>query len=418
MVESTRDARAPSGMCVVRRPPGVVAGGLIALILSGCGGLGQPVGDVKGRIIGATSAGHAYPVGRPDLAVPLVVGADDVGTYSIPNVPNTVPAIVLYDGAPPPGVSAVDGRAELVPIHVNGGEINVIADRYGAKAVLPAAQEGLRMPRAGTVLAAVVPEGGATPWRPTFNLPQTVHANLVPDTGGVYSVWPLPAGRFDVGALLAGFKGGATTVNVVSGSTMTAPVTLPIDDGAVAPGCGAISGAPSQCENGLVCEPLDGRCYECTAGDATHCSSGCSSETRTCNAPAPAVSTWCSPCTASTDCASATVSGMYCRVPDGSTTGTCTKLCTYDSDCPAAGFKCADGRCSAPEGCAGWVQTMGAVCYSDYRCAFYLARGWCYGDSDDHPGNCTAPCAVDSECHVATGATSTFACVGGHCAAP
>jgi hypothetical protein len=380
--------------------------------------LEQPVGDVSGRIIGATKGGYAYPMGRPDLAVPLDVplgcaGSDCVGTYSIPNVPNTVSAIVLYDGAPPPGVSTVDGRAELVPIHVNGGETNTIPDRYGAAAVLSAAQEGLRMPRAGTVLAAAVPEGGATPWRPTFDLPGTIHANLVPASGRVYNVWPLPAGRFDVGALLTGFEGGATTVNVVSGATMTAAVTLPIDGGAAAPGCGSAPG----CENGLVCEPLDGRCYECTLGDVSHCSGNLAAppgevcKDHLCVAPAAAVSTYCSPCTSSTDCASEPpVPNMYCRKPDDSTTGYCTRSgCSYDLDCPA-GFGCSEGVCRPPNGCGAWIQTMGAVCYSNSTCYYGLKNGWCRGVSDDHAGTCTADCRADVDCHVGTGFNSNYAC--------
>jgi hypothetical protein len=391
----------------------VVAGGLLALILSGCGGLEQPVGDVTGRIIGATDGGYAYPVGRPDLVVPLVVGADRVGTYSIPNVPNTVSAIVLYDGAPPPGVSTVDGRAELVPIHVNGGETNTIPDRYGAAAILSASQEGLRMPRAGTVLAAAVPEGGATPWRPTFDLPRTIHANLVPASGGVYSVWPLPAGRFDVGALLTGFKGGATAVNVVAGMTMTAPVTLPIDGGAPAPGCGSVVGsAPTQCENGLVCEPADGRCYECTLSDVSHCSGNLVAppdgvcKDHLCVAPAAAVSTYCSACTTSANCAA----GFFCRVASGATTGYCTTSgCSGSVQCPA-GFECADGGvCRPPNGCDAWVQTMGAVCYSDDQCHGNLYGGWCPGRGDDHPGVCSAACRSDADCTVGT--VTNFRCV-------
>lgn len=377
---------------------------VVAAIVGACGGLESPVGAVTGRIVGASVPGaYVYPLGRPDLKAEVQVD----GTYRLEAVPTGVRSLVLYDGFPFP-----DGRAELVVQEILGGRENRIPDRFGGVSGL--------MPVAGTVLAAAVPDGGATPWRPTFNLPQTVHANLIPVTGGVYSVWPLPAGEYDVGALLEGFIAGGSTVTVSAATTSAAPVPLLVDLGATAPGCGAVSAAaPSRCENGLVCELADGRCYECTASDAGNCSSGCNLATRTCNAPAPAVSTWCSPCTSgSTDCESATVAGLYCRVSDGSTTGYCTRLCSYDSDCSAAGFKCDEGRCKAPEGCAGWIQTMGAVCYSDSRCAYYLARGWCFGGSADRPGYCTAPCAADADCRVATGATSTFSCVSGHCAPP
>lgn len=389
---------------------------LAAALLSACGALESPVGDVSGRIVGAAAGGYAYPMGRPDLAVPLDVDADGVGTYYLADVPNTVPAIVLYDGAPAPdgNLTTPDGRAELVPIHLSGGVTNVVPDRYGAGAVLPAAQEGLRMPLAGTVLAAAVPEGGATPWRPTFDLPETVHADLVPAAGGVYLVWPLPAGRFDVGALLTGFVGAGTVVNVVSGATMAAPVPLPVDLGAPERGCVAVSSAaPAPCENGLVCEPSDGRCYECTASDTSHCSGNtCNLETHLCEAPAPSSSTWCSPCTWHSDCSS----GMICRVLTGQTTGYCTTDgCGSDSDCPA-GFDChrpdeyVEYRvCRSPEGCDAWIQTMGAPCYSDDRCHDALEGGWCSGESGDQAGACTAACSTDEDCAVGT--ATNFRCM-------
>jgi hypothetical protein len=358
-------------------------------------------------------------MGRPDLAVPLEVGPDGVGTYLIADVPNTVAAIVLYDGAPRPdgSLATPDGRAELVPLHVNGGETNVIPDRYGAAALLSPTEEGLRMPLAGTVLAAAVPDGGATPWKPTFNLPETLHHDLVPVAGGVYTVWPLPGGRFDVGAALTGFVAGETIVNVVAGATTAAPVHLPVDGSATTPGCAAVSGsAPSPCENGLVCEPADGRCYECTASDASLCSgNACNQETHLCEAPAPSAATYCSACAASANCPS----GFFCRIPSGATTGYCTTSgCGSDADCPA-GFDCEDDViphfCKAPKGCDSWVQTMVTSCYSNSRCdsEYYggLEHGWCAGDTEETPGHCTASCAVDEDCAV--GSVNTLVCALG-----
>ncbi len=366
----------------------------LAVIVGACGGLETPVGAITGRIVGAATTGaYVYPLGRPDLKVDV----QPDGSYRLEAVPIELRALVLYDGFPMP-----DGRAELVQVRLTGGTENRIPDRFGGAGGL--------MPIAGTVLAAAVPDGGATPWRPTFTLPATVHAGITPDTGGVREIWPLPAGQYDVGAVLTGFDAGRITVTVSAAMTSAAPVPLLIDAGATAPGCGSVPVTPA-CENGLVCEPADGRCYECTASDASNCSSGCDLDTHTCNAPAPAVSTWCSPCTSgSNDCASATLPGLYCRVSEDSTTGTgyCTNGCTSDSDCSAAGFKCDEGRCKALEGCNGWVQTMGAVCYSDSRCASYLAGGRCSGDHDGLPGTCTAPCAVDGDCAV--GSVTSFVC--------
>lgn len=367
------------------------------VLLVACGGLESPVGDVSGRIIGASAGAYAYPFGQPALKTQLAIDASGVGTFTFRDLPaNAVSAIVLYDGS---------DRAELVPVTMEGGRVNRLADRYGAAATL--SSELLRMPLAGTLLAAAVPDGGATPWQPTFDLPQTDHANLTPSSGGVYTVWPLPAGQFGVSASLTGFKGGATTVHVVSGMTMTAPVTLPIDLGAARPGCGSAPG----CENGLVCEPLDGRCYECTAGDASLCSAGCDVATHLCKAPAPAASTYCSPCTTSVDCGSSQVSNMYCRKSDDSTTGYCTRSgCSSDSDCPA-GFGCSESICRPPNGCGTWIQTMGAACYSgSSTCSYGLKNGWCQGAGDDHPGTCTAGCRSDLDCHVGSGFNSTYSC--------
>jgi hypothetical protein len=399
---------------------------LLALIVAGCGELATPVGDVTGRVVGAMPGAYAYPLERPDLKVDLVIDADGVGTYSIPAVPTSVEAIVLYDGAPPPdgNVATPDGRAELVPVELTGGTLNRVADRFGAVAAVDELQ---RMPLAGTVLAAAVPAGGATPWQPTFALPATPLDRLVPVSGGTYAVWPLPPGRFDVAAALPGFVPGAGIVDVAPAATTPAPVSLPVDLGATKRGCDAVtaSGVP-KCENGLVCEPADGRCYECTAADAGNCSKGCNLETYLCNPTPSSVARFCSPCAADGDCGS---SGMLCRKVS-STTGYCTTSSTCTSaneinDCPA-GFECEDEDdfardvirrpyCRPPEGCDAWIQTMGAACYTNSRCDDDLEHGWCQGETSDTPGFCTARCTEQRDCEV--GATTNLVCnVGsGYC---
>lgn len=354
------------------------------------------MGEVTGRIVGASAGALVYPLGRPDLQVAPVVQPDGVAAYSLPAVPTSIDAIVIFDGS---------DRAERVPVRLAGGTVNRIPDRFGAAATVA---ETVRMPLAGTVLAAAVPDGGATPWRPTFSLRATVHAELVPATGGVYAVWPLPAGTYEVSAALAGFEAGRTTVSVSAAMTSAAPVSLLIDVGATAPGCGAVPVTP-QCGNGLICEPSDGKCYECTAIDTSRCPGACNLETHLCEAPAPAASTACSPCASAADCAT----GMICRIAYGAVSGYCTfGGCSSDSDCPA-GFDCSDyGVCRAPKGCDAWIQTMGASCYSSSRCdsEYYggLEDGWCAGAVSETAGYCTAACQTDSDCAV--GSVTSLVC--------
>lgn len=390
----------------------VVPPALLALVLAGCGELATPVGDVTGRVLGVSTLGTlqpcAYPLGRPDLKVQLTVDDPDgdgvgTGTYSFAALPTSTDAIVIFDGS---------DRAERVAVSLTGGTVNRVADRFGAASAVDELQ---KMPLAGTVLAAAVPAGGATPWQPTFALPATPLENLVPLAGGTYAVWPLPPGRFDVGAALPGFVPGTGVVDVVSATTTPAPVTLPIDLTVSEPGCGSVSAsAPSACENDLVCEHSDGRCYECTAADDGNCSSaGCNLETHRCNPPSSSASRFCSPCTSDAGCST----GMSCRIVTGATVGYCTTSgCDSDADCPA-GFDCKDDvtprYCRPPEGCDAWIQTMGAACYTNSRCDDDLEDGWCQGETYETPGYCTASCSNQRDCEV--GASTNLLCVSGHC---
>lgn len=384
--------------CRRSRPGSAVA--LLAMFLVACGALESPVGEVTGRIYGASAGAYAYPLGRPDLKTSLVPSGAGYSTYTLPEVPIEVQSLVLYDGA---------DRAELVPVHVTGGQVNAVAERYGAAAPV---DELVRMPLAGTLLAVAVPEGGATPWQPSFTLPATDHGGLVPASGGIFNVYPLPAGRYTLGAKLAGFVPGTAFVDVSAGATMPGPVPLPVDLGAPAPGCGAVSSsAPAPCEGGLVCEPADGRCYECTTTNVVNCASGkCVAETHLCEPVALPQATYCAACTSSAGCAT----GLICRIALGSVTGYCTKAgCSSDADCPA-GFDCSDsGVCRPPEGCTNWIQTMGSVCYSNERCHDALEGGWCQRTSYEAPGYCTAACGDTSDCRVGT--LSTLVCIFGHC---
>ena len=229
---------------------------------------------------------------------------------------------------------------------------------------------------------------------------------------GVLSLSALPG-------FVPGVIGGVDAVTVTEATTVPAPVPLPVDLGATRRGCDAVtvSGVP-KCENGLVCEPADGRCYECLdtpEGDNNCSSAGCNAETHRCNPPSPAASRFCSPCTSDAGCSA----GMFCRILTGATVGYCTTAgCSSDPDCPA-GFECEDegdyvryvlGRpyCRPPEGCDAWIQTMGSTCYSDDRCHDDLEDGWCQGESYGTPGFCTARCSEQRDCEV--GANTKLVC--------
>ena len=259
---------------------------LLAVLVGACGGLETPVanvGIVSGRIIDAGPGAYAYPLAHPDLKV--MVAAD--GSYAISHVPPGATSIVLYDGVQ---------RAELVPAEVKEAVELRLADRYGSYASVGELE---KMPLAGAVLAAVTPEGGAIASGPAFSFRLTEHLGVVPPAGGVITLYPLPTGTFDLSALLAGFREGVAPVAVLSGATVTAQVRLPIDLQSSAPGCGSAPG----CENGLVCSPADGRCYMCTATDASRCAANevCDTASGLCKATGAGIGAVCSACSADAD---------------------------------------------------------------------------------------------------------------------
>lgn len=367
-------------------------------LTGGCGGLETPElgsGALTGRILGAAAGAYVYPLGRPDMKVAVAAGGD----YSIAGVPAGAQSLVLWDG--------VD-RAELVPVQVVANGNTPVADRFGANASVVEAQ---RMPLAGSVLAAVAPEGGAIAWLPAYSVQATDLSDKQPLTGGITTVYPLPAGTFTLAAALPGFVTAGGTVAVLSGATATVQVPLPIDMGAAAPGCGSAPG----CEGGLVCNPADGRCYMCTAGDASACATGevCDTGSGLCRASGSGMGAICSACDADADCGPG-----VCVIATGAVTGYCSHTCLTGTDCPA-GFYCGttSKRCKAPEGCEKWLQTMGATCLTSGRCSDYLANGTC-----EHlvgqPGYCTAPCKSSTDCRIGSGVASTMSCNGGYCRLP
>ncbi|HSN13756.1 MAG TPA: hypothetical protein VLT61_03935 [Anaeromyxobacteraceae bacterium] len=216
-----------------------------AALLAACPELETPLATVAGRIVGASPGAYVYPLGRPDLKV--AVAAD--GTYRLEGVPTSIEAFILFDGAP-----FSVGRAERVDLELEGGEVNRIADRFGSGATI---DEALRMPLAASVLATVSVDGGATVERPSFTVAGTEHEDRAPPSGNQLTIYPVPAGTWDVGASLAGFSPSHVEIQAYAGLTADAALSLEIDLDGPGPGCAALPG----CDGGLTCDATDGRCY-------------------------------------------------------------------------------------------------------------------------------------------------------------
>jgi hypothetical protein len=388
------------GRPVVSRPPveiSQLAALMTSLFLSGCGGLETPYATVTGKIVGATPAAYAYPLGRPDLKV---IPSPSDGAFRIEAVPTSVEALVLYDGT---------DRAELVRIDVDGGAENRIEDRFGKDAPV---DDAAKMPLYGSVLAAVVPDGGAVPRDPSFWVEETDLLDRHPLAGdGFVTLSPLPAGRFELTATLAGFRDRRVTVEVVAGLTVPAQLFLQIDPDGAAPGCEAAN----ECENGLSCSPLDGRCYACTSIGGCGAGQTCDLAVGLCTPVSGLGAGTCEACQDDAGCAS---SSSVCVKVGGATPGYCSRACAVDADC-SAGFACGgDGRCAAPEGCSAWLQTMGSTCVEPDQCAKDLAGGFC-DRIGDAPGHCTASCTTDLDCRIGAGLAATLICAtGGWCSLP
>jgi hypothetical protein len=372
---------------------------LAVALLGACGGLETPdfvVGDLAGRIVGAAPGAYVYPLGRAELKTRL---APD-GSWTLHAVPVEVDALVLWDGR---------DRAERVPVTVAPGARVEVADRFGADSGVEAA---LQMPLAGTLLVGVDPEGGAIGWLPSFSVRGTEHARVRPASGGVETIYPLPPGIFVVDAAQPGFLGGSASFVVAPGATSASQVRLTIDAGAQAPGCGSAPG----CQNGLVCDPDDGRCYVCTATDASACRADevCDVAAGMCAPSVAGAGDLCASCRADAECASGA-----CAISPGDTTGFCSRACTGAADCPA-GFACGDpeGYCAPPEGCVEWIRTMGAPCVNGSACEDGLKDGRCVTTTPEAVGYCSATCLVDADCRIGSGSASTMTCTAGLCALP
>jgi hypothetical protein len=366
------------------------------LVVAGCPQLDSPLATVTGRIVGASAGAYAYPFSRPDLKVMATLPD---GSFRIEGVPTSVGAIVLYDGTQ---------RAERIAVELDGASDNRIADRFGTGAVV---DDSLRMPLAGSVLAAAIPDGGAVPSGASYTMVGTDVVGIVQAPGAdAIVLGPLPPGPLEVHVHRAGFLVRDVAVEALPGATVPLSIPLPIDEDAEEPGCGS----GMECENGLHCNPADGRCYSCVS--AADCGSGetCVTSLGLCKA-AGAASAVCTACTADAECAS-----NVCVIGAGEPAGYCSRPCSAAPGCPA-GFACsADDRCVAPDGCADWLRTMGSPCLSDGDCADDLAGGWCQHPVGypTAPGTCTAWCGIDQHCRIGTGTASTLVCTSNRCAPP
>lgn len=358
---------------------------LAALLLAGCPQLESPLTTVTGTLAGASPGAYAYPFGRADLKVPVTGG-----TWRIDGVPTSVGAIVLYDGA---------RRAERVPVTLGGGRENRVDDRFGDGATV---DDSLKMPLAGSVVAAAIPTGGAVPWGTAYSVIGTDLEGVVQATGAESTtLGPLPPGDFQVVARRGGFRDLQLAVVALSGASVPLGLPLPIDATATPPGCAAGT-AGMACEHGLHCNPADGRCYACVT--SADCGPGetCLA-TGLCKAASPASTVTCSACTGDTDCAS----GVCVNPTLAPAAGYCSTLC---GSCPA-GFSCSpENRCVAPDGCTDWMLTMGSTCVTDADCS-ELAGGICrLTPGGAAPGYCTAPCATPAQCQLGAWTAAKITC--------
>ncbi|HSM93897.1 MAG TPA: hypothetical protein VLT47_13525 [Anaeromyxobacteraceae bacterium] len=215
-----------------------------AALLTACPELETPIATVSGRIVGASPGAYVYPLERPDLRASVATD----GSWVLHGVPTTVEALVLFDGGPFP-----TGRAELVAVELDGGALNRLPDRFGGAA---AVDPGLLMPLAAEVIATVTVDGGATIQGPSFTVAETEHQAISPASGAQVTIYPLPAGTWDVSASLPGFVSAQAEVQAQPGIAASVTFDLAIDVNLARPGCAALPG----CDGGLTCNPADGRC--------------------------------------------------------------------------------------------------------------------------------------------------------------
>ncbi len=354
----------------------------LAALAAACGQLETPdlrTGTVQGRLLNANAGAYVYPFGRPDLKAQ--VGAD--GQFSMEGVPVETTAVVVIDGPDP--INGTQRARRVEGIDVEGAERTELADL-----------DAVSMPLAGAVAAAVQPAGGANAVAPTFTVTGTDQVDVVAPSGAAV-LEPLPEGSFQLTARMAGFLENAAPVIVVSAATVpyvAMVVPLEVDPAEPAPGC-----VSTGCRNGLVCEPMDGLCYQCVVND--DCASyglGSTCSGHTCQ-PGPGTTGRgiCEPCALDSECADGAcvtdVTGTFCTRPSAGAS--------------PAGFvhKTIDLRDMwVPlHGCAAFAIDFGSACFEPSTCAqlFGVSTVWAtckIGSGASGPGYCTGTCLSDADC--------------------
>lgn len=333
-----------------------LVGLMAATLVAGCGSLdNNPLrtGIVRGRAVGTTvtSTSLALVQERTQLRTPL---AED-GAFELREVP--AGEIGLY-------VVASSDAAALLKVKVPGGQVLDLGD--------------IQMGTAARITVQVSVEHGLSAAGALVTLEGTPFENVALGAGDQVVLAPVPAGCYEVEAVIPNVGSEDADVCVTAGQDRLVVIEVGPDGSA---SCGDLG-----CLEGLVCA-ADGRCVECNV--TTDCASGLECQGNLCVGQLPA----CGVCTEDRHCG---VSGE-CRSGSGG-----IRYCEYpcvNATCPERGFACdADNRCvpapSSFEGCDGMAQ-LDASCDGDQRCRDQgLVNGVCVELT------CTIPCGDDSQCPV------------------
>jgi len=344
---------------------------VLAAALWGCGGIQNPdvaTGSVQGHIAVAVAGAQAYVLGHPEVATAI---ASD-GTFRLDGVPAGEQYLVLYDG---------NLGAELLEVEVGSADLaRVAVDRPLALA--------------GSILAGNSPLGGVRSTGLVFGVDGTVLQDR--QAAPSVALFPLPPGKFSLRARQPGFKETVALVEVHSGQSVPVEMQLEVDGDSDARGC-----LSSSCEDGLFCNPADGRCYLCVA-DAD-CPGGTCTADHVCAAGMAGSGAFCAACASGADCGGGSGSCATTNEHGDTVPGYCTSSCT--PSCPA-GTKCVSGTCQVELSCLAYATSFGATCLKSDACAAAVEGGTCYrppGVPGTALGTCTASCQSGAGCPTALG---------------